>query len=612
MKLLNPKYLFALIILFAAAVSAQSFTSEASSSTVGINDQFQVTFTFSGESVNDVSGFNPPSFENFRVLSGPNSSTSMQIINGAVSASVAYSFYLQPKDLGKFTIGSASISYKGKPLKTNPLNIEVVKGSSKPQAQQKGGSGISNEDIAKNLFIKASVDKHKVYQGEQVTVTYKLYTRLSIASQMSVSKLPQYQGFWAEELQTSNNISFSTEVVDGKQFRVGILKKVALFPSQTGELSVTPLELNVPVIVQRKRKSNNVFDDFFDDPFFNRGETVQYEAKSNTIKITSEPLPQQGKPDSFNGAVGSFTMNSDLDKTDTKTNEPISLKINISGTGNIKLINVPELNLPAGFEKYEPKTSENINRNNVISGKKSVEYLIIPRVAGKKEIPSIKFSYFDPFKKRYETLSTPAYPINIEQGENSLASGPESYSKEDVKVLGDDIRFIKTSTDDLHKKSEMIIYSYGFWAAAALPLIALFALIGWKKRDERLSGNIQLMRYQKAQRIAKARFKTAKTLMEENKTTEFYSEMSQALFGYLEDKLHIPKADFTLETAVNKLEAKQIDEELINKLKYCVEKCEFVRFAPQENSGSAMNEMYNDLSNVVIEIEKSLEGKRNA
>ena len=225
------------------------------------------------------------------ILSGPNQSTSMQIINGAVSGSRSYSYYLQPQSVGKFTIGSAIINYNNKTLSTQPLNITVEKGSPKSLSQQQQGSSeISQKDIADNLFILATADKEKVDLGDQVTVTYKLYTRLGIASQMQVAKLPTYEGLWAEEISIPNNITFSTEMYKGKQFRVGILKKVALFPSRTGELSVSPLVLDIPVQIQQKKKSgNNLFDDFFNDPFFNSVQNVNYNAKSNTIKLHVNP-----------------------------------------------------------------------------------------------------------------------------------------------------------------------------------------------------------------------------------------------------------------------------------------------------------------------------------
>jgi hypothetical protein len=597
-------------VLFQGIILSQTFTASVDNNKVGINDRFQVTFTFSGTDINGLKNFSPPSFQNFMILSGPNQSSNMEIINSTVSASQSFSYYLQAKATGKFTIGSASISSNGKDYKTNPIAIEVVSGSTKPNNSSNAqGPIISNKDIEDNLFVRAAADKQKVYIGEPVTVTYKLYTRLNIASQMSVNKLPQYNGFWAEELDTPNNITFTTEVLNGKQYRVGILKKVVLFPSQTGELSVTPFELNVPVQIKKRRSSGNIFDDFFNDPFFDAGQTVNYNAKSNTLKIKVIPLPDKNVPPSFSGAVGSFTLNSKIDKRDVKTDEPVSLKINISGTGNIKLINAPEIKLPTGFDKYEPKISEQVNRNGKITGTKSIEYLVIPRIAGKAEIPPVKFSYFDLNKKSYVTLSSEPYTLNVEKGSGS--SNYAETSKENVKLLGDDIRFIKMSSD-IEKKGGIVIYSVGFWVAAGFPLLLLAGMVTFKKRNDRLLSNARLLKYQKAQKIAKNRLKIAKNLLQEKNQTEFYSEISLALYGYLEDKLNIPKSEFTLDQAITKLKQSNINESVINDLKNTAEKCEYIRFAPQKDGLAAMTEMYDQSANIIIEIEKSISTKKNA
>ncbi|MEE9448944.1 MAG: BatD family protein, partial [Ignavibacteriaceae bacterium] len=259
------KKIFAIIFFLPVFLFAQKFTASVNETTVADNERFQVSFIFSGKSINDLKNFKPPSFSNFLILSGPNQSTSIQIINGVQTASLTHLYILQPEKVGTYSIGKASIEQDGQTFETKLLKMQIVKGGAKPK-QNITNKTISNEEIAKNLYIRAIIDKRKVYKGEQVTVVYKLYTRLTIASQMTINKLPQYQGFWTEELETASNITFNTEVVNGKQFRVGVLKKVALFPSQTGKLEVTPFELTVPVQIQRKR-SRNIFDDFFGDPF---------------------------------------------------------------------------------------------------------------------------------------------------------------------------------------------------------------------------------------------------------------------------------------------------------------------------------------------------------
>jgi hypothetical protein len=592
--------------LFQQINIAQDFTASVNETTIADNERFQVSFTFSGSSINNLSKFSPPTFENFIILSGPNQSTSIQIINGAQSASLTYNYVVQPKGVGTFTIGSASITQEANTYKTESIKITVVKGADKPK-QQKNDDQISESEIAKNLYVRASVDKTRAFKGEQVTVVYKLYTRLSIASQMGINKLPQYQGFWAEELETTNNINFTTEIIGGKQFRVGVLKKVALFPTQTGSLEVTPFELTVPIEIQKQRNGKSIWDDFFGDPF-GRSQIYEFNAKSDVVKIEVEPLPS-GQPNSFKGAVGDFSFEAKLNNTTVKSNEPLTLNVNISGSGNIKLLEMPEVNLPNGFEKYEPKINDQINRKGKISGTKTGEYLFVPRVVGTREIPPIEFSYFNPSNKKYVTLKSESFTIDIRPGDKQDAT--EVVGKEDVKELGTDIRFIKTTYDDITKKESYMIDSTGFLFASILPVILGVGLIGWKRRYDKLHGNVVLLRYQKAQKVAKNRLKTAKKLMDGKNYKDFYTELSSALFGYLEDKLHISKSEFTIEKASDELRNRNISDELIKNLKTGAEKCEFVRFAPGAEKYSAMQDMYDEIGEVIINLEKNIPGKRN-
>ncbi len=598
-----------IILLFSLNIIAQQLSASVSSDKVGLNDQFQLTFTFEGKDISNIRNFSPPSLSDFYVLSGPNQSTSVQIINGAVSGSLSYSYYLRPKKTGKYTIGAASVSFLGNTYSSKPIKIEIVKGTNRTrQKTNNSRNNVSNEEIAKNIFIRAIVNKRKVYLGEQVTVTYKLYTRVSIAAQMSISKLPQYKGFWSEELNTPNNISFTTEVLNGKRYRVGLLKKAALFPSQTGKLAITPFELNIPIRIKGQRRTGNIFDDFFNDPF-DQGQMINYNAKSNAVKITVLPLPDKNVPASFKGAVGDFTMNTSIDKTSLQTNETATIKIYIKGTGNIKLLNIPEIKIPNGIDKYEPKLTEKINRSGVISGMKNAEYVFIPRTPGRKEIAPIRFSYFNPAKKKYITLSSKKFTLKVSPGKTIVSSTATGISKENIKLLGEDIRFLKTDINDLFKKQSILILSPNFWAMSGLPLILLIGILSWKKKQNKLAGDIRSLRFNKAQKIAKARLKTAKKLLHTKNELEFYSEISLALFGYLEDKLHLSKAEFSLERAEQLLKEKGLDQSLINELKDCAEKCEFIRFAPEKGGADAMNDMFKRSTQVIINIERKLSQK---
>ncbi|MCK9209442.1 MAG: BatD family protein [Ignavibacteriaceae bacterium] len=594
------------VSLFSAKLFSQSFTATASSTKVGEGEQFEVSFTYSGADINAVGNFQAPNFKDFLVLSGPNQSSSMQIINGAVSGSRAFTYYLQPRSMGKFTIGSAAISVKGQTLKSAPLTIEVVKGSSNQQAKKESNNqDVSTKEIGDNVFIRAIVDKNSVYQGEQVTVTYKLYTRLNIQSPQ-ISKLPSYQGFWSEEIETSNQISFSRENYDGKLFNVATLKRAALFPTQTGELSVTPFELKIPVLIQRKRKSNSPFDDFFNDPFFGRTESVEYTAKSNTVKVNVLPLPQTSLS-SFTGAVGNYTLQTSIDKKNVKQNEPITLKVMLSGEGNINLLDLPQLQIPNGFEKYEPKISADVSRSGVISGRKNFELLVIPRVSGSFEIPALQFSFFNPKKKAYMTISSSAYPITVEQGSAEYTGGGNGLSKEEIKLLGQDIRFIKTNFNDVTDEKNSSENSLALILTLySLPLFGLIGFLFWKQKEEKLSGNIMLLKNLRAEKIAKARLKTASKYLKEKNDSLFFTEISQAIFGYLEDKLSINKADFTVEAAITKLQLSGVDENFIDEMKLILEKCEFIRFAPSQNILEDMNLLYNRTASLIASLEERI------
>jgi len=611
MNRLNKKILLGfviLVLLYSVDIFSQEFKATVDKTKIGEYERFQVYFTFSDGDINKIKNFRGPSFKGFSVLSGPNQSTSMQIINNSVSSSIEYSYIAQCSKEGKYTIGSASLEYEGQTYNTNLIKIEVAKGTGKP-GQTGTEDGISKEELAKNVFIIATPDKRQVYRGEQLTVIYKLYTRLNISSPQ-ISKLPSYNGFWAEDLDSPRNINFAIEMYNGERFRAAVIKKSALFPTKSGELSITPLELKVPVLVKRKRNSRDFFDDFFNDSFFGRTETIEFDAVSNTLKINVLPLPNQNVPSSFKGAVGEYNFNVELDKSEVKQNEAVSLKLTLSGTGNVKLLDIPEIKLPPGFEKYEPRSTEKINRRNIVSGNKTVEYLIVPRIPGIKEIPPFEFSYYSLSQKKYITLTSSQFTIDVEPGEELYESGITGFSKENVRLLSQDIRFIKTSAINLQPRSELTLIQSWFWITLLAPVIILLTIVGIKTRHDKLTGNIQLMRYQKAEKAARSRLKLAKKSLSENNLTGFYTEVGEGLSTYLEDKLKIQKSDFTLSKAVEELNRRTVNSKLISNVKEVMERCEFARFAPEADDGGEAKTLYEKTIKTIAQLENSISGKR--
>ncbi len=605
------KYSLLLLILFTLVNSnmAQKFELTADKTTVQQGERFKIYFTFEGGDRTSMKGYRPPSMKNFSVLSGPNQSSSMSIINGNVSSKITYSYIIVAPNLGEFTIGEASLEFKGKVYKTKPLKIKVVKSKGK-SSKKNTNQAMSNEELGENVFIRAFANKRNVVKGEQVTVTYKLYTKLNISSPQ-ISKLPQYKGFWAKELETNNNIQFDVEMYKGVRYRSATLKKVALFPTKSGKLTVTPFELEIPVIVKRRApRTNDPFDSFFNDSFFGRTETIEFRATSNKVIVNVAPLPENGKPESFAGAVGEFTFKATLDKNEVKANDAITLKLEVTGKGNIELIDLPEVVLPPGFEKYEPKSSKSVNSRGVISGKKMEEYLIVPRVPGIKEIAPLKFSFYNPRLKKYVEQTSPKFTINVSQGDKEYTSSSSGFSKEDVKLLSQDIRFIQTSNFDLVRSTKGSLIKSWFWGLLIFQLFVMFIIIGVKKHQDKLSGNVQLVKSRKAEKKAKLRLKDAQKALEENNLEKYYEEVSKGLFGYLEDKLQLQKAESSIDKVSTLLETNGIDLELVNEVRGIIEKCEFSRFAPQAQTTEVATDLYNKTINVIIQIENLINMKK--
>ncbi len=601
-----------LLLILSGTLFAQTFRASADKTTVRQGETFQVYFELGAKEINSAEGFTAPDFKGFNVLGGPNQSTSMQFINGSVSASLTYSFVLSADRPGKFTIGKAFITYKGKRLSTQPIVITVLKGNATKGRAQTGRlshnapNGITQADIARNVFIRAIPSKTNIYVGQQLTVIYRLYTRLRISSP-SITKLPTYDGFWAEDLQMPNTITFRNEMYKGVRYRVADLKKVALFPTKSGKLKITPFELNIPVLI--RRRTRNLFDDFFNDPFFSSTQTYNFKTRSNSLLVNVKPLPVSAMPQNFSGAVGSFSLKFNVDKHSVKVDEPITIKLKISGTGNINLIQTPVVKLPAGFEQYEPKVTSKINKLDIVSGFKSIEYLVIPRIPGSKIIPPIKFTYFNPAQKKYITLKTKAIKIEVTGKANTFANRTAGFTKEDIKLLNTDIRFIKTSNFALVRINDEEVIPLWYYWSLIIPVILLAIAIVVKKRREKITGNRQLLKSQRAEKLARKRLKKARKALDAKQSDLFYEEIYKALSNYLSDKLNIAASDFTLDKVKTALTEKGISEELQGEVETVINRCEFARYAPSKDEKAEEN-LYSQTLSLISNLEKAINRKR--
>jgi hypothetical protein len=593
----------AIVLTMTALAQNVTFVASADRTIVGAGEQFEVSFTVSAPDVNGARNFKPPTLTPFAVLSGPNQSTNMQFINGQMSGSISFTYYLYTRQTGKFTIASATIEYKGTTLRSQPLQIEVTQG--KPQTQAKEPDNA--QGVADNLYIRAVADKQRVRQGEPVTVTYKLYTRLQVSG-YDIAKAPVYQGFWAEEVEQPKQPVVSTEVIEGKQFRVATIRKTALFPTQSGKLTISPLEVRCAFQMASRKKTNDPFDSFFNDPFFSRTQTVEQDLKTNALSVTVDPLPGS-PPAGFTGAVGHFTFTASVDKKEVKTGDPITLKLTISGSGNVKLLTPPKPELPTDFEAYDPKISEEVMRDGgVIRGKKVAEYLVIPRNAGDRTIEPIVFSYFDLDRNAYNTLRAPRFEFKVIPGKD-ISGGAAIASKSNIQLLGEDIRFLKLALGDIHSLNESLFSSDLLVVGLVLPPFMFLAAFAYRKRQDGLSGRVDQLRFAKAGREASKRLKLAKKLLSQGNTESYHAEVSKAILGYLEDKLHISKASLTMDEAARLLEQRGVTSAMIESLQSCIERAEFARFAPASDTREARAEILDAAATVINNVEKSLRRK---
>jgi len=586
---------------FAFAMAEYKFTATASSTTVEVGEQIQVTFT-----LNTTNGknFQPPSFKGFTVLAGPSRSMSTQIINGQISSSLSFIYILSADLEGTFTIEPAKITVDGNVLTSNPITIKVVKGGQKPSGQgkeknqEKTLSQQADEIIRNNLFIRLIVDKTQAYLGETIVATYKLYVHpdLNIVN-ISVPKMPSFNGFWTQDFGIKE-LKFSTEVVNGVTFKVADLKQVVLIPQQTGTLTIDPMEIEFVVRLlvkqQQKKRYRDPFDMLFDDPFFNdpffsnryRDFPFTVRSKLIQIKVLGLPSPQ---PADFHGGVGSMQLKASLDKDHLKTGEVATLRLEISGKGNLKLLSPFSLKLPNDIDTYEPKV---IDKTNVspsgVSGSVVFEYYLIPKNPGQYKIEPINFAYFNLDKKEYVTLTTQPFLLNVEQGATTQTF-VTNIKKEDVKLLGQDIRYIKTSTPRFSRTGESLMISPLFYVFSIIPIFLWVVVFLYVRRREQIEGNLVLMKQIRASKIAQKYLKNAKKLVDEGNKDLFYEETARSLWAFVANKLNIPPAELTKENIKERLLERVPDNELVDKLIDLINLCEEARYSPQFNNVQLQN-----------------------
>lgn len=611
---------FILGILPILQLAGQSITFRASSKDqVMTGERFQVAYTINAQGTD----FRGPGFDGFRVLTGPNPSTShnYQIINGKMSQSVnlTFTYILQATTEGEYEIPPATINVDGKEYTSNALQVKVINsqaagsqgGKVSPQgsSNQPSSSQITRSQVEREkVFIKAYVNKRNPYQGEEIIVTYKLYFNVSI-KEYNYQKGYSFPGFWSKDL--TDEVKQYKEFVDGEEFMVAEMKNTALFPQKSGKITIEPVEMKLLAQVQRegsRRIRDPFFDSFFNDPFFNNVyQEVELSIESNALEIDVRPLPIDNRPPGFSGAVGSFNIRSSIDNTKLKTNEPITLKYTISGQGNLELINNPDISFPPDFETYEPKVINNIRASaSGVTGSRTFEYLMIPRNPGNFTIKPFEFSYFDPRTGKYNELQTEEYNISVTRGEETgggiVYSG---VSQSDIQYIGSDIRHIKSLPFNIFRPGYLFFGSTVYFILLASIIVVFFLILLIWKRNMKLRRNTALVKNRKATRVARKNLKQASEYMKKEQKKEFFLEISRALWGYLSNKFNIPLSELSMETVRQKLSDRKVGNDIISAFIETLEHTEFARFAPGEGR-SRMSEIYQEALNIITRIEKEL------
>jgi hypothetical protein len=601
-------------IFFPLKSIAQKLTAQVSKNKVYVGEVFQISFSASGS----MQGFKAPNMPEFDVYSGPNQSTSVQIMNGNMTQTISYSYMIAGRKDGKYTIGVASATINNVKVESSPITIEVMKGSApqnqhQQQQQQDPFAGlfndpnqqqpqekpnVSNED----LFVRAYVSKKQCYLGQQITVTHKVYARTNMEQRGAQKvEMPDYVGFWSKVEDRKGPIPVNVENLDGINYSVASFVTTYLLPQRTGRLEIDPIELDWVVRVRSKKPQS------FVEQFFGGGvQDVAIKIKSKSVYVDVLPLPEKGKPENFSGAVGKFAFKTELNHKTVKANEGVNLQVTISGTGNINLTETPKINFPEGFEVYDPKISENISYSGGISGSKTYDYLVIPRRQGEYVIKDLNFSYFDPEKNQYVSIPSPELKIAVEKGDANSENAAQVYNpKNEVGAVENDIRYIKTGDLKLKPVDEEFFGSGKHYALLLLTFVLFGGALATRSYLIKTNSNLIAVRERKAARLARKQLATAEKLKNQNKQDEFYNEVLSALNLYVSHKMNIPVADLSKKNITITLAAKNVKQDTINKLITTLNDCEYARYAPS-SAEKDLNLVYKNTIELITNIEDEI------
>ena len=604
------KRLTTILGLLLAVITAMAQTLMGSApSHVAVGEQFRLTYTVNTQNVSDFRAGNIP--DELEVLIGPNRSmqSSYQMINGhtSSSSSITYTYIVSATKNGTFTIRPAHVVVDGKSIASNALTIKVsgsaqsYSGSARQRQNEDDGiRDAGNQISGSDLFIKVSANKKRVHEQEPILLTYKVYTLVGLTSLRG--DMPDLKSFYTQEVDLPQQKSFSIETLNGRPYKTTTWSQYVMFPQTTGKLEIPSITFE-GIVVQQNRN----IDPF--EAFFNGGSgyvEVKKKIQAPGIEIQVDPLPE--RPANFSGGVGKFTVSAQLDKTETKANDPVSMRIIVSGTGNLKLMKQPVVNLPNDFDKYEPKVTDKSKlTTNGIEGSMVYDILIVPRHQGKYEIPPVELTYFDTSDNAYKTVKSESFTLDVAKG--SGAGAVNDFSGQDLQELNKDIRYIKTGPTNQHSLDDFFFGSSGYWIALgllALVFVSLFIIFRQRAID---NANVTRARGKKANKVATRRLKKASKLMTDNKPGEFYDEVLRALWGYVGDKLNIPVEQLSHDNISLRLSERHVDEAVIGQFIGALDECEFERYAPGDPKGN-MNKVYDKAMTAIEKIEEAMKRRR--
>ena len=596
------KKIFLFFILISTVIGAWSddkitFTANAPEVVVS-GDQFRLSYTVNTKKVRD---FRAPNIKDFEVLMGPSRSVQYQNINGVETNTITFTYILMAGKEGTFSIPGATIVADGNNYTSNSVTVKVLPpdqsagtGNSNSSNNQ-AGTKITNND----LFITSTASKTTVYEQEAILLTYKIYTQVNLTGLHG--DMPDLKGFHTQEVDLPSQKQWTLEHYNGRNYNTTVYSQYVLFPQQSGKLEIPSITFEGTI--SQMVASADPFD-----AFFNGGSYVNVKKNIVTPKlsINVKELPA-GKPANFSGGVGEFTISSSISTQELKTNDAVTLKLVISGTGNMKLINTPEVGFPQDFEIYDPKVDNKFNlTRSGLSGNKVIEYLAIPRHAGTYTIPPVEFSYFDLKSQTYKTLKTDAYTLNVAKGEGNSDQVVANFTnKEDLKVLGKDIRYIKTGEVTLSKKDDYLFGSFAYWLWYLVPMVLFIVFLVVYRKQAMENANVAKVRTKKANKVATKRMKLAGKLLSDKNIAAFYDEVLKALWGYISDKLNIPVSQLSKDNIEEELTRYGVADDLIKSFINTLNECEFARYAPG-NQNEAMDKVYESAIDVISKMENSI------